>query len=279
MREIDSKIIIDEVKKLCNQAAYQLPKKVMTKIKSAAADEKSPLGKKVLEKIIENDLISSKGKLPMCQDTGIVVCFVEIGNEVYIKENINDLINEGIRQGYKESFLRYSVVNHPVERINTGDNTPAIIYIDIVPGDKLKIEMGPKGGGSEGMSVAKIFPPYIGIEGIKKFVLESVNNAGGRPCPPLILGVGIGGTIDKATQIAKHAIFREIDDVALNKIDAQLERELLVEINKLGIGPMGFGGTNTALAVKVNSFPCHLVNLPIAVVFQCHAARHSEVII
>ncbi len=215
----------------------------------------------------------------MCQDTGIVVIFLEIGNQIIFDGDIYDAVNQGVREAYADGFLRKSVVNHPIERKNTKDNTPAIIHTKIIQGDKLKISVAPKGGGSENMSLVKMLIPADGKEGIKKLVLDTIFHSGGKPCPPLVVGIGIGGNLEKAAIIAKEAIFRPINDEAENPFDRELERELLKEINELGVGPMGFGGTTTALAVKVNSYPCHIASLPVAINIQCHAARHKEITI
>lgn len=215
----------------------------------------------------------------MCQDTGMVVVFLEIGSEVFFKGDLEAAINKGVKAAYEEGYLRKSVVNHPLERINTKDNTPAIIHTKIVSGEKVKISLAPKGAGSENVSFVKILTPAEGVEGIKKTVLDAIINAGGKPCPPIIVGIGIGGNLEKAALLAKEAILRDIDDEAKHPLDRQLEKELLYEINQTGIGPMGFGGTVTALAVKVNSYPCHIASLPVAVNIQCHAARHKSKVI
>ncbi|MFA7436435.1 MAG: fumarate hydratase, partial [Bacilli bacterium] len=220
--------------------------------------------------------IARRNFVPMCQDTGIVVIFLEVGNQIVFDGDIYEAVNQGVREAYKDGFLRKSVVNHPIERINTKDNSPAIIHTKIVSGDKLKISVAPKGGGSENMSLVKMLIPADGKDGIKKLVLDTIFHSGGKPCPPLVVGIGIGGNLEKAAIIAKEAIFRPINDQAENKFDRELEAELLKEINELGVGPMGFGGTTTALAVKVNSHPCHIASLPVAVNIQCHAARHKE---
>jgi fumarate hydratase subunit alpha len=210
----------------------------------------------------------------MCQDTGIVVVFVEIGRDLKLIGNLEEAINEGVRQGYEEGYLRKSVVKHSLDRVNTRDNTPAIIYYNLVDGDKLKITIAPKGAGSENQSRLEMLKPSDGYEGVKKMVLDSVLKAGGNPCPPIIVGVGIGGNFEKSAIMAKEALLRPIEDVSDDEIAARLEEELLTEINELNVGPMGFGGLTTALAVKVNTYPCHIACLPVAVNIQCHSSRH-----
>ena len=237
------------------------------------------LAKEILSQIIENDELATKENVPMCQDTGITVVFVEIGNEVHINGDIYDAINKGISDGYTKGYLRKSVVKSPLNRVNTKDNTPGIIHIKFVMGDKLKITICPKGAGSENMSKVKMLVPADGILGIKKFVLDTVKEAGGRPCPPLVIGVGIGGDIEKAGLIAKEALLRPIDDESTDPDANKLEKELYKELNDLRVGPMGLGGKTTALAVKVNLYPCHIASLPVAVNIQCHASRHKVVIL
>ncbi|HHZ11372.1 MAG TPA: fumarate hydratase, partial [Acholeplasmataceae bacterium] len=261
------------------EAACELEAGILEKLKEAVKSEESPLGKSVLRNIESNAELASKKRIPMCQDTGMVVVFLEIGSEVIFRGDLEEAVNEGVRRAYTEGYLRKSVVRHPLERLNTRDNTPAIIHTRIVSGDSIKISLAPKGAGSENVSFVKILPPGEGEEGIKKTVVEAVLKAGGKPCPPIIVGVGIGGNLEKAALLAKEALLRDIDDEAEHPLDRKLERELLEEINKTGIGPMGFGGTVTALTVKVNSYPCHIASLPVAVNFQCHAARHRQRII
>lgn len=216
----------------------------------------------------------------MCQDTGLVVVFLEIGTEVKIDGNIYDAVNEGVRRGYKNGYLRNSVVRHPLDRVNTQDNTPAVIHTKLVPGsDKVKIIVAPKGGGSENMSVVKMLRPADGIKGIKELVVQTIKNAGGNPCPPIIVGVGIGGSFEKAAMLAKEALMRKVDDKSPDPINAKLEEELLELINKTGVGPSGLGGTTTAIGVKVETYPCHFASLPVAINLNCHAARHKEAIL
>lgn len=277
MKQINMEKVISEVERLCIEANYSLDTKIMDKLKTAFDTEISPTGKNILEQIIENDEIAEKEQVPMCQDTGLTVVFLEIGTELKINGDIYEAVNEGVRRGYKNGYLRKSVVRHPLERINTKDNTPAVIHTKLITGsDKLKIIVAPKGGGSENMSMVKMLKPSDGMEGVKKAVVEAVLNAGGNPCPPIIVGIGLGGSFEKAAMLAKTALLRELDDESNDPVDRQLEKELLEMINKTGIGPMGLGGKNTALAVKVNSYPCHIASLPLAININCHSARHKE---
>ena len=278
MRTISTKEITDKVKALCISAACDLEPDAAAAIKAAEAREESPLGKEVLGQIIENFGIAAKENLPMCQDTGIAVFFVDLGREAALDGSLEDAINEGVRQGYKDGFLRKSVC-HPLKRTNTGDNTPAIIHTRITEGDRLKIKIAPKGAGSENMSRLKMLKPAEGVEGVKKFVVESIREAGGNPCPPIVVGVGIGGDFEKSAILSKKALLRKVGASNDDADVAKLESELLAEINRLGIGPMGFGGTVTALAVHVETHPCHIASLPVAVNIQCHADRHKEAVI
>ena len=278
MRKISTKDIIEKVKALCIEAACNLGKDAAGALESAREREESPLGKEVLSQIIKNYGIAEAEKVPMCQDTGITVVFIEIGREVELDGSLAEAINEGVRQGYKEGFLRKSVCD-PFTRKNTKDNTPAIIHTEIVEGDKLRIRLAPKGGGSENMSALKMLKPSDGIEGIKAFVVKTITEGGGNPCPPIVVGVGIGGDFEKSAILAKTAVLRPVGEKNPDKDAAKLEGELLEEINRTGIGPMGFGGTVTALAVHVETHPCHIASLPVAVNVQCHADRHKEAII
>ncbi len=279
MRELNLNDVTKAVKSLSIDACYNLNDDVLNCIKCYKDKETSELGKSVLEKIIENDELAKRDSLPMCQDTGVAVVFVEIGNQVIFNGNIEDAINQGIREAYTEGYLRKSVVSHPFNRINTIDNTPAIIHYKITEGESVKITVAPKGGGSENVSLVKMLIPADGIEGVKKLVLDTVFNAGGKPCPPIIIGLGIGGNLEKSALLAKEALMRDIDDENKDPILNKLEKELLSEVNKLGIGPMGFGGNTTALAVKINSYPCHIASLPVAINIQCHASRHKSIIL
>ncbi len=278
MRTIKPEIITKEIERLSIEAATFIESDVLNCIKKAKELE-AGLSKSILEQIIENDEIASNEFVPMCQDTGIMIVFVEIGNEVFIDGDINEAINEGVRRGYINGYLRKSVVKSPLDRINTNDNTPAIIHIKHVLGDKLKLTVCPKGAGSENMSKVKMLVPADGIEGIKKFVKDTILEAGGRACPPLVVGIGIGGNLEKACLLAKEALLRDIDDESEDLSAKKLEKELLKEINELNVGPMGLGGKTTALAVKINLYPCHIASLPVCVNLQCHASRHKKVIL
>lgn len=278
MKELDLQRVTDEVERMCIEGNYFIGKEVLDKIKEAYAKEESEVGKNILGQIIENDEIAANEQVPMCQDTGIVVVFLEVGTEVRIPGDIYAAINEGVRRGYEKGYLRKSVVKDPLDRVNTKDNTPAVIHTTLVPGsDKVKIVVAPKGGGSENMSALRMLKPSDGIDGIKKLVVETIKNAGGNPCPPIIVGVGIGGNFEKSAILAKKAVLRDINDKSSSSINAKLEEELLELINKTGVGPLGLGGRTTALAVKVETYPCHIAALPVAININCHAARHKEV--
>lgn len=279
MRKIDLIDVTNEVKRMLIDACENIPENVLDALKASREKEESPLAKKVLDQIIENNYLAREKSLPICQDTGMVVCFIEIGTEVYFEGDIYEAINEGVALAYTEGFLRKSVVRHPLDRVNTKNNTPAIIHTKMIPGDKIKISLAPKGGGSENMSLVKMLTPADGVEGIKKLVLDTIFFAGGKPCPPIILGLGIGGNLEKSALLAKEAVLREIDDINPDPIARKLENDLLFEINKLGVGPMGFGGTETCLAVKIKTYPCHIASLPVAINIQCHAARHKSSVI
>ncbi len=276
MRKIELSQVTQRVKDMFIDACWNVPDSVLSALKNAAEKEQSPLSREVLQKIIQNDLLAREKSLPMCQDTGVAVVFLTVGSEVVFDGDIYKAVNEGVRLAYTEGYLRKSVVRHPLDRVNTGDNTPAIVHIKIVPGDIFRIDVAPKGGGSENMSVVKMLIPADGIDGIKKLVLDTVFNAGGKPCPPVIVGLGIGGNFEKCALMAKEALLRDIDDSSPDPLAKKLEDELLEDINKLGVGAMGFGGTQTCLAVKVNVYPCHIASLPVAVNIQCHAARHKS---
>ncbi|MBW7957587.1 MAG: fumarate hydratase [Deltaproteobacteria bacterium] len=278
MRQVSTKDITDKVRDLCISAACDLEPDMASALRAAREKEESPLGKEVLGQIIENFEIAGAEGLPMCQDTGISVFFVELGRDVALDGPLYDAVNEGVRRGYKDGFLRKSVC-HPLKRINTGDNTPAIVHTSIVEGDKVKIKIAPKGAGSENMSRLKMLKPAEGVEGIKAFVVETVREAGGNPCPPIVLGVGIGGSFEKCAILAKKALLRPVGTQNPDPDLVQLEADLLKMINDLGIGPMGFGGRTTALAVHIEAHPCHIASLPVAVNIQCHAGRHKEAVI
>ena len=279
MRTINANTITNAVYKCCVDAAYFIDDSILNKIISAKDKETDLIAKNILCQIIENDKLAKDEFIPMCQDTGVVLAFVEIGREVYVDSSIEDAINEGVKKAYNEAFLRKSVVRNPIDRINTNDNTPAVIYYKIVEGDKLKISICLKGAGSENMSKIKMLNPSDGIDGIKKFIVDSVIEAGGRPCPPLVLGIGIGGTMDKAALMSKEALLRDINDSSSNEKIAKLEKEIYDLVNATKVGPMGLKGDTTCLAVKINYYPCHIASLPVALTIQCHAHRHKEVIL
>ncbi len=281
MREINVSEIIPVVRKLCMDANYYIGEDVIEKIKEFKEKEKSPTGREILDIILENDELAAKEQMPMCQDTGVAVVFVDLGQEVHIVGgDFYEAINEGVRQGYKDGYLRKSMVDGPViKRKNTGDNTPAIIYTNIVPGDKIKIIVAPKGGGSENMSEVKMMKAADGIEGVKDFVVDRVRRSGGNPCPPIIVGVGMGGDFEKSALLAKESLLRPLNEKNSDPELAEIEQELLERINRLGIGPQGLGGTTTALAVFIKRMPCHIASMPVAVNIQCHAARHKKAII
>lgn len=280
MRTINSDIITDTVRRMCTEANQILPADVRRAIDAALAAEKSPEGKNVLSDIIKNYKIAEEEKMPVCQDTGMAVFFAEIGNDVHIEgKPLNEAINDGVAKGYTDGFLRKSIVSDPIERVNTGDNTPAVVHISFVRGDKLKLTIAPKGFGSENMSAIKMLAPSAGINGVKDFVIKTVSDAGPNPCPPIVVGVGIGGNFESCACLAKRALTLELDVPNPNPKYAALEEELLKRINSLGIGPQGFGGTATALAVKVLAAPTHIAGLPVAVNISCHVTRHLTKII
>lgn len=280
MREISVNTIKKVVKKLCIEANYYLPKDVDDKIVQCREVETWNIAREVLQTIEENIHIARKENIPLCQDTGMACIFIEMGQDVHIiGGSLEDAVNEGVAEGYNEGYLRKSIVSDPIERINTGDNTPAVIYYNIVQGDKIKITVAPKGFGSENMSKIAMLKPADGLEGIKNFILDVVKEAGPNPCPPIVIGVGIGGTFDKCAYLSKKALLRSIDLRNKNKFYKDLEEELLEKINSLGIGPQGFGGKTTALAVNIETFPTHIAGLPVAVNVSCHVTRHKEEII
>lgn len=262
------------------EANYHLGNDVVDTLEKSMEKEISPTGKDIFSQIILNARIASQNQVPMCQDTGYAVIFLEIGQDLRITGgNINDAINEGVRRGYTEGYLRKSIVDHPFKRNNTGDNTPAVIHTKIIKGDTLKIIVAPKGGGSENMSALKMLKPADGIDGVKNFVIETIMTAGPNPCPPIVVGIGIGGTFEKCALLSKKALLRELGKPSILADIADFERTLLIEINNLGIGPQGFGGKITALAVHIEIYPCHIASLPVAVNINCHAARHKEAIL
>ena len=281
MREVSTEQIIREVARLCIEANYYLGEDVLNALRNAREKEVSPVGQAVLDQLLQNVEIAARGELPLCQDTGVLVVFLELGQEVHIVGgDLYEAINEGVRQGYQDGYLRKSVVDKPFStRVNTRDNTPAVIHTEIVPGDKLKITVCPKGGGSENMSYLKMFSPAAGRQGIIDWVVECVENSGANPCPPVIVGVGVGGTIDQTTLIAKKALMRPLGQPSPDPEVAELEAEILERVNKLGIGPQGLGGRVTALAVHAATFPCHIASMPAVVNIQCHSARHKEAVL
>lgn len=278
IRQIKAETVTQTVKQLFLDCNYFIGKDIMTALEKARENEKSKVGKSVLTQIIENDKLAAKEEVPLCQDTGMAILFVEYGDKVVIEDgSFEDAVNEGVRQAYKDGYLRKSVVNDPVfDRLNTKDNTPAIIHTRIVKGDKIKITAGGKGFGSENMSAIKMLTPSYGIEGVKKFILDTVRTAGPNPCPPIVVGVGIGGTFERCAQLAKKATFRAIDTHNEDERYAKLEDELLESINRMGFGPAGLGGTTTAIGVNIETSPTHIAGMPVAVNICCHAARHAS---
>ena len=277
MREISVETVKRTVARLCVEANCHLPEDVRARLRASRAQETWPVARSVLDQILENDRIAHSQEVPICQDTGMACVFVEVGQEVHFADgSLADAINEGVRWGYGEGYLRKSVVGDPLERKNTGDNTPAMIYYDMVPGDVCRITVAPKGFGSENMSQIKMLRPSDGVEGVKDFVLQVVEDAGPNPCPPIVVGVGIGGTFDKAALLAKQALLRPLDQPNDQPFYAALEEELLEKINQKGIGPQGFGGRTTALAVNICTMPTHIAGLPCAVNINCHVTRHKS---
>ena len=279
MRELDAARITEVVARLCVEANRHLPQDVKNCIACAREKEQWAPAQEILDRIKENYEIADRDEMAICQDTGMACVFLEIGQDVHINGNIADAVNEGVRKGYGEGFLRKSVVRDPLDRVNTGDNTPAMLYTDIVPGDQVKVTVAPKGFGSENMSQLKMLKPSDGLQGVKDFVVKVVEEAGPNPCPPIVVGVGVGGTFDKAALLAKKAIIRSAEERNANPFYAELEAELLEKVNALGIGPQGFGGKTTALAVNIEYLPTHIAGLPVAVNLNCHVTRHkSEVL-
>ncbi len=281
IRRIKADVIIQTVKKLFMDCNYFIGSDIMKSLETARENEASPVGKNVLSQIIENDKIAAAEQIPLCQDTGMAVLFVEYGDKVVVEDgNFEDAVNEGVRRAYTDGYLRKSVVSDPVfDRVNTKDNTPAVIHTRIVSGNQIRITAGGKGFGSENMSAIKMLTPSYGVEGVKKFILDIVFSAGPNPCPPIVVGVGIGGTFERAAQLAKKATFRAIDTHNKDERYSKLEDELLAEINKMGFGPAGLGGSTTALGVNIETAPTHIAGMPVAVNICCHAARHASAII
>ncbi len=279
MRKINYQTVVDAVIKLCKNANFSLGDQEVRALKKARDQESNPLAKSVLSDICENMEVAKNKKLPLCQDTGICVFFVEVGVEIYLDFLLNDAINEGVAISYKDNFLRNSIVDHPFDRKNTRNNTPAVVHLKQVLGDKLTIKFAPKGAGSENMSIAKVLTPTSSIADVKDFIINVVKEAGGKACPPLVVGVGLGGTIEKAAIMAKESLLRPLDNFSTDPIINKIEKDLIIDINNTNIGAMGFGGKTTCFGVKINYFPCHIASLPIAVNLQCHSMRHDEVVI
>ncbi len=277
MRELSVNLITKELKRMCMEANFILSADVKAKLEAQITEEVSPIGESILKDIVKNADIAKENSVPMCQDTGMAVIFLEIGQDLHLVDgNLKEAINEGVRQGYGEGFLRKSVVKDPILRENTGDNTPAIIHIDLVDGDAFKMTLAPKGFGSENMSRSKMLKPSDGIKGVEDFIIETVSLAGPNPCPPIVVGVGVGGTIEKAALMAKHALTKDLDEAHPDQHISDLEVRALDKINKLGIGPQGLGGITTALGINIETFPTHIAGLPVVVNINCHAARHIE---
>ncbi|HFD40759.1 MAG TPA: fumarate hydratase [Anaerolineae bacterium] len=281
MKEIHTDQITETVARLCIESNYYLGEDVLATLRRYREAEVSPVGREVLDQILENADIARNEQMPLCQDCGLTVIFVELGQDVHIVGGgLNEAITEGVRRGYEKGYLRKSMVEHPFSsRINTRDNTPPVIHTTVIPGDELKITVVPKGGGSENMTRLAMLKPADGREGVIDFVVESVRKAGANPCPPIIVGVGIGGSAEKAMLLAKHSLLRKVGQPSPDPEAAELEAELLERVNRIGIGPQGLGGITTALAVHVETFPCHIASLPVAVNLQCHSARHKEAVL
>lgn len=279
MRTIHASLLTDTIASLCVEANCRLPEDMRRSIENARNEEKWDTARGILDKIIENYNIADEKFVPICQDTGVCCVFLKIGTDVHIEGDLIEAVNEGVRRGYRDGYLRKSVVGDPLRRVNTGDNTPAMLYTELVPGDKLELTVAPKGFGSENMSKLAMLKPSDGVEGVKDFVVKTVEEAGPNPCPPIVVGVGIGGTFDKAALLAKKALMRSTDERNKDEYYAALEAELLDRINALGIGPQGFGGRTTALAVNIETMPTHIAGFPVAVNISCHVTRHRTVIL
>ena len=279
MREFQAGVLTDAIRDLAIEANCVLPADMQARIEQARRDEPFQTAQGILDKIIENYGIAERNTVPICQDTGVCCVFLKIGQDVHINGDLRAAIDEGVRQGYAQGYLRKSVVGDPLRRVNTGDNTPAMLYTEIVPGDRIELTVAPKGFGSENMSRLAMLKPSDGVEGVKAFILKTVEEAGPNPCPPIVVGVGIGGTFDKAAYLAKKALMRSLDARNPDPYYADLEAELLEKINALGIGPQGFGGKTTALAVNIEWMPTHIAGLPVAVNINCHVTRHRTVVL
>lgn len=279
MREITEEMISDTVARLCVEANCHLTEDIKSCISCAHSSEPWPQAKEILARIMENYEIADREAVPICQDTGMACVFLKVGQEVHITGNLEDAVNAGVRKGYREGYLRKSILADPLRRVNTGDNTPAVLYTELVEGDQIQITVAPKGFGSENMSQIKMLRPSDGAEGVKAFVVRVVEEAGPNPCPPVVVGVGIGGTFEKAAYLSKKALLRSADSANPDPYYCQMEQELLERINALGIGPQGFGGKTTALAVNIETFPTHIAGLPVAVNIGCHVTRHASEVI
>lgn len=280
MREIHVSSVTDAVKKLCMEANYALEPDMLRAFDRALGTERSAAGKQVLQILKDNAQLARTEMIPYCQDTGFVVCFVELGQDVHVAGGgLYDAINEGVRQGYTEGYLRASIVRSPFDRVNTGDNTPAVIHADVVPGAQLKIQIMAKGGGCENRSKYKMLTPAEGLDGGTAWILECVKTAGPDACPPLVVGVGVGGTFEQAARLSKKALFREVGSPNPDPVVNALEQDVLERANRLGIGPQGYGGDTTAFAIHILTYPCHITSLPVAVTIECHAHRHKETVL
>ncbi|WP_164215855.1 fumarate hydratase [Virgibacillus sp. YIM 98842] len=280
MRVLHYGEIVNKVASLCQEANYDLGQDVISAFEQAVQTESSEIGKGVLHQLIENANIAAEDRVPMCQDTGVSVFIVKLGQDCHITGgNLYDAINEGVRKGYEEGYLRYSIVDDPLNRKNTGDNTPSVIHIELVQGEQLEIQMNAKGGGAENMSALKMLTPSDGIEGVKKFIMNTVKQAGPNACPPLVVGIGIGGNFETCAYLAKKSLFKPVGERHSDPDLAKLEEELIQSINALGIGPQGLGGTTTTLDVKIETAPCHIAALPVAVNLNCHASRHKYAVL
>ena len=278
MREIHASAIADAVKKLCMEANYSIEPDMLRAFDRALGTERAPAGKHVLQILKDNAELARTKKIPYCQDTGTVICFVELGQDVHVTGgDLADAINEGVSQGYTEGYLRASIVRSPFDRVNTGDNTPAVLHVDIVPGVAMKIQVMAKGGGCENRSKYKMLTPAEGVDGVKEWILECVKTAGPDACPPLIAGVGVGGNFEKAALLSKKALFRELGAPNPDPFVDAIEKDVLDSANRLGIGPQGYGGDTTAFGIHILTYPCHITSLPVAVTIECHAHRHKEV--
>jgi fumarate hydratase subunit alpha len=277
VRDVHVSAIVDAVKKLCIGANVELEPDMLRAFDRALTTERSPAGRQVLQILKDNAQMALTRRIPYCQDTGFVVCFVELGQDVHVTGGgLYDAINEGVRQGYQEGYLRASIVRSPLDRVNTGDNTPAVIHVDVVPGAEFRLAIMAKGGGCENRSKYTMLTPAAGLDGVKDFIIECVRTAGPDACPPLVLGVGVGGTFEKAAILSKRALFREVGSANPDPTLDALERELLARANRLGIGPQGYGGDTTSLGIHIQTYPCHITSLPVAVTIECHAHRHKE---